>query len=171
MAQQFYSGRKFAKSVVYQLQSCIAASGRFKQEGSGQQATITHQLWCSSGYISVWKSFPCANSLEDQLLLCLYNLLDGGDDAHTCAEKWLYLVDRGGLMHVNEAAFQAFWQWNLNSESIFTHNAPQTSSEKSTRNFLQKVLLSIGQCCQVTGKRVKASTARTCFSQLGDSVC
>ena len=49
-----------------------------------------------------------ANPRKGQLLLCLMDLLDDGDEEHGESEKWLDLVDRGGLTRVNETTFQVF---------------------------------------------------------------
>ena len=88
----------------------------------------------------------------------MISLDDGnGDEAHTCTEEWLDIVERGGLTRVNETTFQALFSNFRNLNFIFIHNTLQTSRQKSARKFLQmKMLLFIGWCCQVTGKRVKA---------------
>ena len=54
-----------------------------------------------------------ANPLKEQLLLCLLDLLDDGDEVHSDTEEWLDLIDRGGLTRVNDVAFQAFLAMEL----------------------------------------------------------
>ena len=135
-----------------------------RQEAAVEAApTISHQemnaLRYAAGYVprALRKKLKkSANPCKDQLLLCLYDLVDDGDEGHTYTEEWLDLVVRGGLTRVNEMTFQAFLAMELEPEIILTHNTPQTSRQKSARNCLQmKTLPSIGLSCQVIGKRLK----------------
>lgn len=82
--------------------------------------TISHQeanaLRYAAGYVPralSKKLRKSANPLKDQLLLCLLDLLDDGDEVHMDTEEWLDLIDRGGLTRVNEVAFQAFLAMEL----------------------------------------------------------
>ena len=59
------------------------------------------------------KLIKSANPLKRQLLLCLLDLLDDGDERRTDSEEWLDLVDRGGLTRVNDTAFQVFLAMEL----------------------------------------------------------
>ena len=38
-----------------------------------------------------------AKPVKDQLLLCLFDLLDEGDESHAHCQEWVDVVDRGGL--------------------------------------------------------------------------
>jgi len=53
----------FAKSVVYQLESCIPTRGRFKSVQARRERMWSnyHHVRCSSVYISAWKIFLCQN--------------------------------------------------------------------------------------------------------------
>ena len=92
-----------------------------RQEAAVEAApTISHQemntLRYAAGYVprALRKKLKkSANPCKDQLLLCLYDLVDDGDEGHTYTEEWLDLVDRGGLTRVNEMTFQAFLAMEL----------------------------------------------------------
>ena len=82
--------------------------------------TINHQemnaLRYAAGYVPralKKKLIKSANPLKHQLLLCLLDLLDDGDERRTDSEEWLDLVDRGGLTRVNDTAFQVFLAMEL----------------------------------------------------------
>ena len=58
----------------------------------------------ASGYISralCIKLQKSAEPLKDQLILCLLDLLDDGEDEHVESHKWILNMDRVGLCHVN----------------------------------------------------------------------
>lgn len=92
-----------------------------RQEAAVKSApTISHQemnaLRYAAGYVPRAlrkKLIKSANPLKRQLLLCLLDVLDDGDEGHTDSEEWLDLVDRGGLTRVNETAFQVFLAMEL----------------------------------------------------------
>ena len=46
--------------------------------------------------------------LKKALLLCLYDLLDDGDEEHDDTCQWIDLIDRGGLTNVNMATYNVF---------------------------------------------------------------
>lgn len=46
--------------------------------------------------------------LKRALLLCLYDLLDDGDEDHDDSCQWIDLIDRGGLTNVNMATYDVF---------------------------------------------------------------
>ena len=51
--------------------------------------------------------------LKEQLLLCMYDLLDDGDEESVPSAEWIDLLNRGGLTHVNELTFQVFLAMEL----------------------------------------------------------
>ncbi len=46
--------------------------------------------------------------LKGELLLCILDLLDDGDEEHDDSCKWVDMIDRGGLTHVNTMTYHAF---------------------------------------------------------------
>lgn len=46
--------------------------------------------------------------LKKALLLCLYDLLDDGDEEHDDSCQWIDIIDRGGLTNVNMATYHVF---------------------------------------------------------------
>ena len=62
---------------------------------------------------------PCVHSirqknhpLKDDLLLCLSSLVKLSGDCGT-AEEWTNLVDRRGLVPVNEITFSSLWKTRI----------------------------------------------------------
>ena len=53
--------------------------------------------------------------LKKALLLCLYDLLDDGDEEHDDSCQWIDLIDRGGLTNVNSVTFNVFMctEWEI----------------------------------------------------------
>ena len=59
----------------------------------------------ASGYISRALHIrlqTVAEPPKDQLILCLLNLLDDGEDEHVESRKWILNIHRGGLCYVND---------------------------------------------------------------------
>ncbi len=46
--------------------------------------------------------------LKDDILLCIYDLLDDGDEVDDESQDWIHSVNRGGLTLVNNATFDVF---------------------------------------------------------------
>ena len=99
--------------------------------------TITRQemnaLRYAAGYVPralCKKLKKSANPLKDQLLLCLLDLLDEGDESHAHCQEWVDAVDRGGLTRVNEMTFQAFLAMELELRShLQTQRTPNFKEE------------------------------------------
>ena len=49
-----------------------------------------------------------AHPLKDDLQLCLWDLLDDGDEGPSESKEWVELSDRGGLTRVNNITFELF---------------------------------------------------------------
>ncbi len=49
-----------------------------------------------------------SNPLKSDLLLCLFDLLDDGDDDDHESTKWLESINRGGLTRVNNNTYEVF---------------------------------------------------------------
>ena len=76
--------------------------------------------------------------MKEELTLCLLDLLQDGEeeDDADCSAEWVKAVDRGGLSHVNNAAYCAFLAMALElRKHIGVH--------KMTDGFKEKVLKSI----------------------------
>ena len=105
-------GDKLFKSIIKNSFSLATSSER----GAGKEAPIiSHQeanaLRYAAGYIprAVGKKLKKSNDPQKaRLWLCLLDVLDDGDKEHTDSEDWIELIDRGGLTHINDIAFQAF---------------------------------------------------------------
>ena len=50
----------------------------------------------------------CRHSLKKAPLLCLYDLLDDGDEEHDDSCQWIDFIDRGGLTNANMATYNVF---------------------------------------------------------------
>lgn len=46
--------------------------------------------------------------LKDDIVLCIYDLLDDGDENYQESQDWVHCVNRGGLTLVNNATFDVF---------------------------------------------------------------
>ena len=54
------------------------------------------------------KLLRSAHPLKQQLLLCLYDLINDGEDEADTTCEWMEQIDRGGLTHVNNATYNVF---------------------------------------------------------------
>lgn len=106
-----------------------------------QQPSITTQemntLRYAAGYIprALQKKLKkSAHPLKDELQLCLLDLLNDGEEEEGTAEKWLNLVDRGGLKHINESTFQAVLAMEL---ELRRHLHPSSLLHKVSEHILK----------------------------------
>ena len=49
-----------------------------------------------------------SHPLKSELLLCILDMLDDGDEEHDSSCRWIDMIDRGGLTHVNTMTYHAF---------------------------------------------------------------
>ena len=71
----------------------------------------TNGLRYAAGYVPRAlrkKLLKSAHPLKSELLLCILDLLDDGDEDHDDSCKWVDMIDRGGLTHVNTMTYYAF---------------------------------------------------------------
>ena len=54
------------------------------------------------------KLLKSTHPLKDDLQLCLYDLLNDGDEDVNESGDWVNLLDRGGLAHINNDTFEVF---------------------------------------------------------------
>lgn len=48
------------------------------------------------------------HKLKEDLKLCIFDLLDDGDEIDDSSQDWIHCIDRGGLTRVNNATFDVF---------------------------------------------------------------
>ena len=126
--------------------------------GTDQQPSITtlelNALRYAAGYIPralLKKLKKSSHPLNDELQLCLLDLLDDGDEEGGTAEEWLNLIDRGSLKRVNECTFQVMVAMEL---ELRKHLQPQTLCVTSQSTFWRmRMSNSIGASWDVTGER------------------
>lgn len=71
----------------------------------------TNALRYLAGYIPrMLRKRLCTSThpLREDILLCIYDLLDDGDENYDPSQDWIQAVDRGGLTKVNNATFDVF---------------------------------------------------------------
>ena len=72
--------------------------------------------------------------LKEQLLLCMYDLLDDGDEESVPSAEWIDLRNRGGLTHVNELTFQVFLAMELEfRKHLSAQKTPNFKTDVSTK--------------------------------------
>jgi hypothetical protein len=49
-----------------------------------------------------------SHPLKEDTILCIYHLLDDGDEEDDESQDWVHVVNRGGLTLVNNATFDFF---------------------------------------------------------------
>ena len=79
-----------------------------------------------------------AEPLKDQLILCLLDLLDDGEEEHVESHEWIVNIDRGGLCHINNT-----WSFKLDVTFKMTRNQPFL--KYSLHSWTMKVSSSTGQ--------------------------
>ena len=105
-----------------------------------EELSISHQelnaLRYAAGYIPrnlLKKLKKSASPINCRLVKCLLDLVDNDEDqkrAHDESEEWLNLVDRGGLMRVNEMTFQAILAMEVVlRRHLHTHQMPPNFKE------------------------------------------
>ncbi len=83
-------------------------------EGEGEVSLTfeeTNGLRYAAGYVPralKKKLRKSAHPLKSELTLCILDMLDDGDEEHDSSCKWIDMIDRGGLTHVNTVTYHAF---------------------------------------------------------------
>ena len=71
------------------------------------------------------------HKLKNDILLCIYDLLDDGDEVDDSTQDWIKCINRGGLIIVNNATFDVFLSIESELRARLYHDAmPPALSEE-----------------------------------------
>ena len=138
---------------------------RSQGAGTDQQPSITtlelNALRYAAGYIPralLKKLKKSAHPLNDELQLCLLDLLDDGDEEGGTAEEWLNLIDRGSLKRVNESTFQVMVAMELELRKHLQPQEPPNFVRDITEHILENEDVQFHWClvgCDWRKRRLK----------------
>lgn len=100
----------------------------------------TNALRYASGYIPRLlrkKLKKSTHKLKEDLKLCIFDLLDDGDENMDSSKDWIKAIDRGGLTHVNNATFDVFFAIEHEIRSrLFDRSVPPDLSDRVKKEII-----------------------------------
>ena len=105
-----HAGHTMFKNIVKETHPVHVGTQREKA------VDVSHEersaLWYAAGYIpralrkKLHKLSPDTHPHRDEMLLCILDWLDDGDEEHPDSHEWIEAVDRGGLIHMNNTFYE-----------------------------------------------------------------
>ena len=143
-----YVGHHIFKQLIKQYYYLGEEEEVGAHRGSALTTEETLGLRYSAGYIPralKKKLTKSSHPLKDHLQLCLFDLLDEGDDSVSASSAWVDEVNRGGLTKVNNTTFDLFlaMEYELRTHirvHMFSENISQHIIENDNVQFYWSIL-------------------------------